>query len=283
MNLYPIFLLLYLGYGTQLIILKPMPHLEGQPGWLRDSRLTDFMPLECDAMGRELQDGKTERAVPYFKQAYYKSPNNLAFFLCYIQPSVGVWSAERKRLEGLLINDANNVAYQAQLGAIYYYQWAAQWATQQPYEKRNWNKKQLKQAIVLVKPSWEKEHDPVGGMLLFDMYVKGGYPLEETRKLHDDMLRYLGGEKTFAKYEADRKKNWNATPPPASWIPKSRMREFIGVIVPTWVSYSTRRSVPVKQNGKEVYVPFPRPPAQERAFQYHDKLFKDLLANIPKQ
>ncbi|MCX6378123.1 MAG: hypothetical protein NT023_01380, partial [Armatimonadetes bacterium] len=188
-----------LGFGYQV---KPYPrYLDIGPGWLQGTRLTYFMPYEYDSIGRELQDGNTKKAAPIFEQASRKFPENLAFYLCYIQSYPKAWDTEQKRLASLLATEPNNLTNKAQLGAILYSQWFVS------EEAQTGGKKGLKKAIALVEPFWEQSHDPACGVLLVEMHLRGGYTPQEASKIKDELIHRLGGERVYASYlQAKRKK-----------------------------------------------------------------------------
>ncbi len=256
----------------------PFPHLGSNPGGLQGARLTYFMPLEHKAMGDELVLGKIERALPYFKRESYKAPASLPLFLCYIQAEPKAWKPEEARLMGLLQQQPNNLFYKAQLGAIYYYQWCVS-----PAPKAK-DLRELKRAMSLVKPLWDEKQDPVAGLLLIDFHYQAGYNSKDGDTIKETMLRFYGGEKVFAKYLKDKAKDWrNTTPPPASWVPKENWRSLKGVVAIDYVRFSVQSSILLGNPKGPIRMELnPRPPAQERAFQYFKRWIEDLTANIAK-
>ena len=208
-----------------------------------------------------LQKGDLSHAKEQFDRVIKINRDSYVANLGQLQAVASELPSQLPQLRRTAATDSSGIA-QFRLGAA-----DAIVLSTQYQEKRPGTMALQREAQTALLAAWNKDHDPVGGLLYNTAAAYSGFP----RKLdiYEGILRRCAGKEAYAGYLRAKKSGWNAPLPPLpSGTPED---QFVSqcALYRLMSVYGGRSAKFVKRlNGKEEMVWQPRPSEREHAFQF---------------
>jgi hypothetical protein len=278
--------LLCLVLCIQMALMPRLGHAQNMPiayGWVSQAQLSDFAPERLQKSCDLLQQRHFAAAAPGFERELATHPDSLAAYVGLVQAKPNLWPSMRKRLEAdvAIHKDGADADTKFKLGALLFYEWG-----QLPPVPSN---VLMARAQTLLTQAWQERPLPIEGMMLIDSLCIGrvsNYP--PLRRLNqqaitDQLIAFLGGDRTYALYAQAKRKGWQAQPPPASLVPAPNLKALIGAVRNLRSVVNSRVSYGKIVNGKAVFVDQPYTPSELAEQRYTANWLSSLFRAYQEQ
>lgn len=196
------------------------------PGYILMVPLSEFAPARMEKSCDLLINYQYNEATVLLKQEIAQHNNNLAAYLGLAQADPSLWQSDIKKLEDEVKINAADPIIRFKLGALHFYHAKVQYSTHGNLSAD----KELTHAKALLSQSWHNLQNPLVGLLYAEANQMPSPNLQETSKVIDQLIKILGGSKTYASYQEAKRASWQASPPSLQGIPSTNLKPLRGVI-----------------------------------------------------
>jgi hypothetical protein len=234
------------------------------------AQLIKMVPTDSINAAKDLANGNYDKAREELQLAVRRHPDSLSLFVALAQDTPTSWESQIQEYEKRQFSSLSRED-QFKYATLLFYRWGIYGG----------DDSKAKQASFILLDLWKQNHDPTIGLMLASALDHCNVNIKGLSHIviYDALIRDLGGEKVFDKFQSDRKNWFNQAPPNVDLVPAKNRTALENIVHCYWGLSMQRWGYGKMVNG--VITPLPPEPytTYELAAQkYYGKWSENLIS-----